>query len=110
MRFLFRENAIARARDARAQAAGQLGSTQRLMAIQAALTRIEQARISMRGARQDLEALIEQDPDLEWPSRWQAFLGDGGISAGELEQWRNERYVIRTVRKQQGNLRLVVSR
>jgi hypothetical protein len=64
----------------------------------------------MRRASQDLAALIEEDPDHEWPSRWQAFLDDGGISAGELEQWRNERYLIRAVRKQQGNLRLVVSR
>jgi hypothetical protein len=37
-------------------------------------------------------------------------LDDGGISAGELGPWRNERYVINTVSKQQGNLRFVVSR
>jgi hypothetical protein len=61
-------------------------------------------------ASQDLAALIEQDPDREWPSRWQAFLDDGGISAEELEQWTNERYVIKTISRQQGNLRFVVSR
>jgi hypothetical protein len=100
-RFLFWENAITQAEKARAAAPRHQGITQRLMAIRAALTKIEQARTSMRSASQDLVALIEEDPDREWPRRWQAFLDDGGISADELEQWRNKRHLIRTVSRQQ---------
>ena len=76
-------------------------------AILDALQRVEAARCALQQAANDLDRLIQRDPDGEWPKRWGDFLAAGGVTVDELCRWMVERQPIRAVNKQNQHLRLV---